>query len=401
MFGTLSKALYAASFAALCAIVALGFIGGNRSGVVLLVFAGSATFFLGTVLVIAGVREAVVLDTQAISEIPADGRGVSESSLWPAIVAFALVGLGLSFVYGWGFSVAGVTLALLAIAGWTAMSLRENFAWTDVVSDRVRDRFTAPFAMPVMAAVAIAFVGIAVSRVLLAAPKTGSLVAAGLLAVVFLAGATFAVVAKRGPRLLPGLLLAVALVGVGAAGIAGLARGEREIPNEGALGKTPVIRINAAAEGNIYDTNRIVVPKVDPFTPRPSDAILAAGHNGAPFTLKISNANPLSHHNVSFYSSNPDAGGIAIFQGGWVAPGRTEKYEINSTRFVGNNAGFLDANPDDTERTYFWRCDIHPNMQGFVAVPSVNDVKEVEHHSESGKDGKESHSGESHSEKGE
>lgn len=377
MFGTLTKALYGTVVAAFAAVVALAFIGGNRSGVTLLVFGAVAAFALGTVLVLGGVREAVVLDADSIAEIPATGRGATAASAWPLLAALAGLSGVLGFVFGLAFAVLGLVLVLLAFCGWIAMSLREDAAWTGEISARARDRFTAPFAIPVTAAVAVLLVGIAVSRVLLATTKNGSLIAAGVFSVLFLAGATIAAMTGRASRRLPVGLLVVAFIGLGVVGVVGALKGERDILNEGAIGKTPVIKIRAAVEGNIFDTNRIVVPRVDSFTPRPSERVLAAGHNGAPFTLKIANPSTSSHHNVSFYTANPDVGGVAVFQGGWVAPGKTDTYNINPTRFLGANSGYLDANPDDTPRTYFWRCDIHPNMQGFVEVPSVNDVVEV------------------------
>jgi hypothetical protein len=377
MFGTLTKALYGTVAAALAAVVALAFIGGNRSGVALLVFGSVAAFALGTVLVLGGIREAVVLDADSIAEIPATGRGVTAASAWPMLAAAAGLSVVLGFVYGLAFSMIGLVLILLAFCGWLAMNLREDAAWTGEISARARDRFTAPFAIPLTAAVVVVLVGIAVSRVLLATSKNGSLIAAGVFSVLFLAGATIAAMTGRASRRLPVALLVVAFIGLGIAGVVGWSQGERKLVDEGALGKPPVIKVRASVEGNIFDTNRIVVPKVDSFTPRPSDEVLAAGHNGAPFSLKIANPNPKSHHNISFYTANPDVGGVAVFQGGWVAPGKTDTYQINATRFVGSNAGYLDANPDDTPRTYFWRCDLHPNMQGFVEVPSVNDVAET------------------------
>jgi hypothetical protein len=152
---------------------------------------------------------------------------------WPALagvaMGFAVVGLATGSALWW----VGLVLAAVVIAEWMVQSWAERATGDHAYNQALRNRMMYPFEFPVVAAVIVGFVVIGFSRVLLALPKTGSWVLAGIVAALILAVA-FLITSR--PKLSSSVLtgvLAIGAVAVLAGGIVGAVVGEREFhPHE-------------------------------------------------------------------------------------------------------------------------------------------------------------------------
>jgi hypothetical protein len=194
--------------------------------------------WFGTLVLFAVAVGALLLGITATQLGDGDVDAVSDTDVvpvrrtlpaaWPALAAvgggLALVGLagGTALLYV-GIGVLAVVTIEWAIQGWAERATGDHRA-----NKVVRDTLMSPIEIPLVAILAIAFVVLSFSRVFLALPKTGTIVAAGVLAVAILGIATL--IASR-PHVSGSLvtgLLALAAVAVLVGGIAGLSTGTRE-----------------------------------------------------------------------------------------------------------------------------------------------------------------------------
>jgi plastocyanin len=216
------------------------------------------------------------------------------------------------------FGIAAAAFLIVAAAGWLA----------SVSADRTgRAPDLMPFGIPIVGLFAIGALMFLLSRVLLAVPEAASTAIALLVAVVILAAASF--VALK-PQIRPQSLMAILLVSgvvMTGGGIVATIAGEREIHVHHA-GPEPV---EISADNIQFNKNELH------FAPE------------AEAVLKFDNEEPVPH-NVAIYAS-PEFTGLAIFQGAVILEGSVEY------RFRSPAAG-----------TYYFRCDIHPLMQGRVLV---------------------------------
>ncbi|MFP5319616.1 MAG: hypothetical protein ACLGI2_15140 [Acidimicrobiia bacterium] len=237
---------------------------------------------------------------------------------WPAMAALG-VGFGVvALVTSPFFGIAAAAFLIVAAAGWLA----------SVSADRTgRAPDLMPFGIPIVGLFAIGALMFLLSRVLLAVPEAASTAIALLVAVVILAAASF--VALK-PQIRPQSLMAILLVSgvvMTGGGIVATIAGEREIHVHHA-GPEPV---EISADNIQFNKNELH------FAPE------------AEAVLKFDNEEPVPH-NVAIYAS-PEFTGLAIFQGAVILEGSVEY------RFRSPAAG-----------TYYFRCDIHPLMQGRVLV---------------------------------
>lgn len=196
------------------------------------------SFVLGTFAVGAAIIGFATVSTRDGDVDPDDTTAVVSvrralPAPWPAMAAvamgFALVGLATDSMLLW----LGVALAAVTVAEWMVSSWAERATGDHAYNRDLRNRMMFPFEFPVVALAITAFVVIGFSRVLLALPKTGSWVIAGVIAAAILAVATL--ITSR-PRISSSVLtgvLALGAVAVLGGGIVGAVVGEREFhPHE-------------------------------------------------------------------------------------------------------------------------------------------------------------------------
>jgi len=204
-----------------------GYVGDHMGYSVLVGLSAAALFggiFLSALRDADPEASAQVLGLETVPEVPAPVR----ANYWPVIGAFSLgavvLGLGIGSTM---FFLGCVGLAVTGIE-WAVRAWADRATGDPEVNQSIRDRFLGPVEVPGLAALGVAGLVLAVSRILLALPKEGSYVVFGLVPAIILVLA-YLVVSR--PQLsqsaIAGMLLigAVALLG---GGVAAAIAGERE-----------------------------------------------------------------------------------------------------------------------------------------------------------------------------
>ena len=172
--------------------------------------------------------QAQVAGTEAVPEVPAPVR----ANYWPIVGAFcaAAVVMGLSINSRY-FALAIVGFFVVIIE-WAVSAWADRATGDPAVNQSMRDRLMRPIEIPVGAVLAIGVLVVAVSRILLAIPKTGSYLVFGLVPALFLAfGALLVLKPDTRRSLITGVLVIGGLLIFGA-GIVSAIAGPREHEGE-------------------------------------------------------------------------------------------------------------------------------------------------------------------------
>lgn len=286
-------------------------------------FLGLATVALCAAVVVITARSNEYAPAPAADAAPPERQPLPPVRLpggpgWPAMAAVG-IGFGVvALVTSPYFGIAAAAFLIVAAAGWLA----------SVSADRTgRAPDLMPIGIPVVGLFAIAAMMFLFSRVLLAVPEAASTAIALLVATLILGAASFVALKPHiPPRALFNALLVSGVVMTGA-GIAAAVVGEREIHAHHA-GPEPV---EISADNIQFDRTELH---------------FEADHE---VVLEFRNREPVPH-NVAIYA-DAEFTGLAIYQGGVILQGRI------TYRF-----------PAPPPGTYYFRCDIHPLMQGTVTV---------------------------------
>jgi len=238
---------------------------------------------------------------------------------WPAIGALGASLVAGALIVSPLFAAAAAVLIMTAAVGWLG----------SVAIDRTRRvPNLLPIGIPVVGLFAIGSLMFFMSRILLAVSEQASTWIALAVAVIVLAFASFVAVKPQvTSRMLVGGLVVGGLLMAGGGIVAGVA-GQRHI-EEHHDGPEP---IEVAADNVQFDTGEI--------------RLLA----NADSVIDFDNSDTVPH-NIAIYG-DANFAGLAIFQGAVITG--NEKIEY---RFKAPGVG-----------TYYFRCDIHPLMQGKVTV---------------------------------
>ncbi|MEN3314539.1 MAG: hypothetical protein V7605_773 [Acidimicrobiaceae bacterium] len=303
--------------------LAYGMATGNTDGTVLFLGLVVAATFAG--VSVSAARENEFAPRVAPDAPPPESHRVAwarpvAGGLWSALGA-AAVGLAVcGFIVGPVLAVAGLVVGAAAIVGWM----------TSVSADHTGRRLDlSPVAIPVVGLFTIFCLMFSISRVLLAVPEQASTVIAIAIAITILGAASLV---NFRPNLSKQSLLAVlAVAGVlfAGGGVAAASFGQRTIEKPEGVAPGPV---KVAAEG-IQFVNKELTVKAD-----------------LPATIVFDNKDKNIVHNVAVASDAEFT--QRIFTGDVVPGPRSIDY-----RFRAPAAG-----------VYFFRCDIHPAMQGKLTV---------------------------------
>lgn len=331
MINVPAKILLALSAFAGVAAVAFAVAGDDRSGVVL----------FGAVLVVSLFAAFAVMGSVGADPVDADDAeeadaaaatvthgptDVARPSAWPFFAALAagLVAVGLA--EGPAYVVSGGLLALVIAGLWTAQVWREHPSWTPRLGEKMSQRLLVPSLLPIVALGLTAVIAISMSRSLLAVSKDGSIIIAGVAALVILI--VCALVASR-PRVGPSAMLGLIAIGAVVAistGVWGAAAGEREFHPHHAEEH----EIEVVAENTAFEQDKLEV------------------HAGEPVVVAFVNHDEV-FHNIAVYTPGADdtTVGSPVFAGKPIAEGEVKiDMEI--------------AEPGN----YVFVCDFHPNMRG-------------------------------------
>ena len=311
--------------------VAYGAASGDRSGTVL--FGAVLVLALFAAFAVMGSAGADPVDLDDPDEADANAAVVTygptdvpRASPWPLFGALAAGLVAVGAAEGPAYVVAGGLLAVIVAGLWTAQVWREHPSWTPRLGAKMGERLLVPGLLPVVALLTTAVIAIAISRILLAVSKDGSIVIAGVAALVILLAC--AVIAYR-PRITPGAmvgLIAIAGLFTGAAGVVGAAAGEREFhPHHEDEHAIVVVAKNTA-----FDKKKLEVPA--------GETVHVDFHNEDHVL-----------HNIAVY--RPGADDLTV--GAPVYAGRpTNEGEVELEMEI--------PEPGD----YVFVCDFHPNMRG-------------------------------------
>lgn len=172
--------------------------------------------------------QVVRADTVPLTRAPAGNNYI------PALAAFGfvvmLVGLATDAT---AFAVGGIVVIVAAAVTWTLRAWAERATGDDEINAELYHRFIDPLRTPVLAIATIAFVVVALSRVLLAVSKTGSVVVFGVVATVFFVVAVLLALYPKSTRTITTIVVVFAAVAILVAGVVGALAGERDIEHHG------------------------------------------------------------------------------------------------------------------------------------------------------------------------
>lgn len=318
-----SKVLLPVPVVALVAMVAYILMAGDHLGIALFAALATAATF-GTV-VLAAMRDPMPAATDAAEgEAPALHPVVAPRLVgggsWPLVGALAAGLVVTSLVAGPVVGGAGVALALVALVGWLATVGAERTGRRPVN--------LMPFGIPVVGFAFIASLMFFMSRILLAVSEMAATWIAMLVAAVILAVASLYALRPSisGRTML--VSLAVASVLMMGGGLVAAAVGERHIE---AHGGAHAEEIHVAADNLAFDTDTIEIPA------------------GGEVTISFENKESIPH-NIAIYQTEEAT--EEIFVGEIVTGPITVEYHFTSP----------------PPGSYFFRCDVHPNMRGTVTV---------------------------------
>ena len=211
--------------------VTLGYYGGvgEHLGYALLISIGVASMLLGVVVVAARDADASALAQLAGTDEAPAAVPPAHNAYWPILGAFGLSGVVLGLVISNAMFIGGLIVLLIVLVEWMVHAWADRATGDPEVNFGIRRRLMAPYEVPLLGTACAGLVIFACSRFFLTASKLGAVwVATGIGAVIFIVGMVIASRPKLSANVLAGFLLLMG-VGVGAAGIAAAARGERTI----------------------------------------------------------------------------------------------------------------------------------------------------------------------------
>ena len=302
--------------------IVYAFLTGDHGGVALFVFLAVAAMAGAIAITHARDNEMapqVAADAGAPALVPAGPVRLVGGPGWPALAALSAGLIAGALIVTPLFAAAGAALLLVAAVGWLG----------SVSIDRTRRvPNLLPVGIPVVGLFAVASLMFFMSRILLAVSEAASTWIALAVAVLVMASASFVAVK---PTLTPRTLLAGLIVGgllmAGGGIVAGVA-GQRHIEEHHA-GPEPLEVQADQVQFNVTELQ------------------FEADHDAV---IDFDNEDTVPH-NIAIYR-DANFAGLAVFQGAVITGNSKIEY-----KFKAPPAGL-----------YYFRCDIHPLMQGKVTV---------------------------------
>ncbi len=228
MVSLATKAFFAFAVALTAASFGYGVATSDAFGTTTLAFlaAGAATFAIASLIASGDVAPVVAPETP-IAEQPRIGH-TPAASLWPFGAAVGVGLLALGAATNGTVQLGALVVLVLSGSGWLVQHWTEDPASSSVFRARLRERFTLPFALPLGVIALVAIIAISLSRIFLALPEQGTRAVALAIAAVVLVAAFVIAASAQMARTALKLLTGFAVVAAVAAGIVGVAHGERK-----------------------------------------------------------------------------------------------------------------------------------------------------------------------------
>ena len=337
MFNTVAKFEFGLAAAAVVLAVGAAVVDSDPAAFVLLFGVCIAVALSGLAVAGSGFTDAAPdystsQDAPPVQMVSVGSAQLPRPSPWPLAGAIALGIVGLGVAVGHTLVLIGLACGVLAAAGWLSQAWRADPTFTPREGALISTRLLAPVGLPLMALALIGVVVVSVSRLLLALPRNGSIIAAFLLAVALLIA--FFMLASRPNLARNGLvfLAGFAVVAVVSAGSVSAANGYRTFEHHDTGTPAPV---DVQAQGIAFNTKTITVTA------------------GEVSTIDFKNLDPI-YHNVAVYDATT---GAPYWNG----------EPIKGTKKI-TYTHIFDMPPG----TYTFRCDFHPtSMVGTFVVQAA------------------------------
>lgn len=206
--------------------------GNDKYGTLVLLFAAVAAMVPGVAAVV--LRDGNVAAADARGAGPTVGIAATRlPAIWPALAALGIGVVVVGLAAGGALLYVGFGILAITLVEWMVQAWAERSTSDPGVNQALRNRIMYPVEFPALAAIGVVLVVISFSRMLLAVSKTGSTVAAIVVASAILAIATLL---SARPRISSSLLTVVVVLGAIAllgGGIVGAVAGEREVEVHG------------------------------------------------------------------------------------------------------------------------------------------------------------------------
>lgn len=211
-------------------VLSLGYKGGIGDHVGYVVLMGFAVLSALVALFLVAFRDA---DAESVGELMDDGQTPEpqtdlEANYWPAVAAFGLGAMIVGLATHATIFVIGLVIVGAAIFEWMMAAWADRATADPVVNRNLRNRIMRPIEYPVTAALGVAVLVLALSRVLLTVSQFSAVMVAGVVAtVIFFIAVYFAMAPKVNRSVIAGTV-AVVCVGVLVAGVITAAMGSRD-----------------------------------------------------------------------------------------------------------------------------------------------------------------------------
>ncbi len=216
-------------------VLSLGYKGGIGDHVGYVVLMGFAVMSALVALFLVAFRDA---DAESVGELMDDGQTPEpqadlEANYWPAVAAAGMGAMIVGLVTHATIFVIGLVIVAAAVFEWMLAAWADRATADPVVNRNLRNRIMRPIEYPVTAAIGVAVLVLALSRVFLTVSKFSAVMVAGSLAtVIFFIAVVFAVAPKISRSVIAGTV-ALVCVGVLVAGVVTAAMGSRDFHHKG------------------------------------------------------------------------------------------------------------------------------------------------------------------------
>lgn len=229
MITTGSKFLVGSTVLAIVAAIAYGVTQDDTLGTIGLISAAAALAFLTGVGLFTRDANVWADEVSSIETAPA-ALSAPASSAWPFAFAFGAVVVTVGLVTQQSVFTVGVAILLATGAEWTTHAWSARASADAGHNAAVRSRVANPLEFPLGAAVGIGIIVFMFSRIMLWLSSTSSIVAFSLVGLVIILGAFLIAYRPRVKSKAAVGVLAIAVVGLVAGGVAAGVDGQREIP---------------------------------------------------------------------------------------------------------------------------------------------------------------------------
>jgi hypothetical protein len=208
-----------------------GGVGGHLGYTVLLATSAAAALVAGIIIAFRDADPEAQAQVAHVETMPLTAAPHGASYV-PIAMALSGVGLLIGLAASPAVFVASLFVLLATAIVWTVAAWSNRATGDQVANHELYERIMEPWRVPVLSLVAVAFVVLGLSRLLLAVSKVGSVVAFAAIATVFFIGSAIVASRPRMPRSALTLIVLLTALLVLAAAIVGLVAGQREFEHE-------------------------------------------------------------------------------------------------------------------------------------------------------------------------